>query len=70
MDTQALELKLQAYKESFEQKIASTVGEYEERIADLRVELTLMNHHLQEVLQRLAQMEGQDEEIKEDSAQE
>lgn len=38
--TQKLELKIIALKEGFKTKIASTLEEYEDRIADLRLEIT------------------------------
>lgn len=47
------EMKLQALKESF----ASKVVDYEERIAELRVELTVLNNSHQEALGSLRQHE-------------
>ena len=63
-------LKLQAYKESFESKIALTIGEYEDRIADLRVELTLMNSELHQVKQELSDERDKNVETKEDPSTE
>ena len=46
-------LKLQAYKESFASTVAKITSDYEERVADLRVELTLMQSELNETKQKL-----------------
>lgn len=48
-EQEKLELKLQALKESFKEKIASMVDDYENRIADLRVELTVLHEAYQQV---------------------
>lgn len=59
-EVRRLTLKLQAFKESFETKIAKTVGEYEDRIADLRVELTIMSESLQAARRELEEKEARD----------
>ena len=69
-DLNKAKLKLQAYKESFESKIASVIGEYEDRIADLRVELTIMNSELHSVRQQLESERSPDVEKKEDASTE
>lgn len=57
-------LKIQALRESFEKRVAILVGDYEDRIADLRVELTLMAHQMRELREAL---EGDDRDAKEDT---
>lgn len=54
---QKLELKIIALREGFKTKVASLADEYEERIADLRIELTEQNQNLSAVngeIQRLS----------------
>lgn len=50
-NTQRLELKILALKEGFRSKVASTVEEYEDRIAELRIELTEQSQQNQELQQ-------------------
>ena len=40
MDNNRLELKIQALKEGFRNQVAKITDEYEDRIADLRIEIT------------------------------
>jgi uncharacterized coiled-coil DUF342 family protein len=63
---QRLELKIQALKEGFKTKIASTLEEYEDRIADLRIQLTETHAELRQAVQerddlsaRLSELETQ-----------
>lgn len=52
-EVQKLHLKVSAYKE----RVTTLTSEYEEKVADLRVELTLMNYNYQEALQRIEELE-------------
>lgn len=71
-----LELKIIALKEGFKNKIASTVEEYEDRIADLRVEITSLsgvvdnlNEHNRDLETRLQEaLSTEDEEDEEDAS--
>ena len=51
-EIQKLTLKIQALKESF----ATKVAEYEEKVADIRVEATM---HLEALNQRVAELEAE-----------
>lgn len=50
MSNNKLELKIMALKEGFRNRVASILDEYEEKIADLRIELTELDERLRETL--------------------
>lgn len=62
-NTRKLEMKILALKEGFKNKVANMLDEYEDRIADLRIELTELdtnnkqlqseNENLQALIQQL-----------------
>jgi hypothetical protein len=55
-NTQKLELKIQALRES----LANKTAQYEDQIADLRVEVTLREQQLQEVYKQLKDAQEKD----------
>ena len=55
MDKQ--ELKIQALREALRERVSLITDEYENRIVDLRIELTEMDMALQQALARLEQDE-------------
>lgn len=48
-----LEMKLIALKEGFKNQVADLTERYEDRIADLRIELTELSQHLQDAQNQL-----------------
>lgn len=63
-NTQKLELKIQALRES----LANKTAQYEDQIADLRVEITLKEQQLQEFYEQLQNAQARD--VDEDSESE
>lgn len=63
-NTQKLELKIQALRES----LANKTAQYEDQIADLRVEITLKEQQLQEFYRQLQDAQARD--VDEDSESE
>lgn len=63
-NTQKLELKIQALRES----LANKTAQYEDQIADLRVEITLKEQQLQEFYEQLQDAQARD--VDEDSESE
>jgi uncharacterized protein involved in exopolysaccharide biosynthesis len=54
MENNNLELKMLALKEGFRNQVAKLTDEYEDRIADLRVELTNVSQQYNELQQQVA----------------
>lgn len=46
---QILEIKIQAYREGMESRLSKIISEYEERIANLRVEITVISQSIKEL---------------------
>jgi len=64
LEVQKLQLKVQALGESFSNKAV----QYENQIADLRVELTLVSQQLDEATKRLTQYQEEPNEVPQDEA--
>ena len=52
-ETQKLELKIQALREALRERVSAVTDEYENKVADLRVELTELSMAYKELEERL-----------------
>jgi hypothetical protein len=59
-NNQKNELKIQALREALRERVSAITDEYENKIADLRIELTEVSLALQEAQARLAEGEQVD----------
>jgi chromosome segregation ATPase len=68
MDANDYELKIQALREGFRGKIAEVYDHYEDKVAELRVQLTKVASQLQDTKQELEQKNAELNSLKEEHA--
>lgn len=68
MEVNDYELKIQALREGFRGKIAEVYDFYEDKVAELRVQLTKVADQLQQTQQELAQKNAELDSLREEHA--
>lgn len=68
-NNQKNELKIQALREALRERVSSITDEYENKIADLRVELTETALSLQEARKQIEVLSQKDESVPEEPSE-